>query len=236
MQLKVLAYHCFHPVLRALRNSRQIISRIFGVRVPRDTSVQFDPTTVLLSKTLIEILEEDDHRGLEIGVGQGALVGLSLARKARDRAIDFELHGLDCSVARVESSTRVAQYNAIEARFWVSDLFSEVSPEKQYDLIFFNPPYVPTDVGQELKLTSRLQVDGDQVWDGGVDGTKVLRQFLNEAGDYLSDRGRVVFGVQEVFVPDDRVVSAVEDSGLVLIGRHRKRFVPSVVYVVGRAK
>ena len=71
MRFKVAAYHCFHSFLRMLRNSRLIIWRLFGVRIPRKMSVQFDPTTVLLARALEETLTETDGRALEIGIGQG---------------------------------------------------------------------------------------------------------------------------------------------------------------------
>lgn len=211
-----------------------IIRRLFGVRIPANTKVQFDPTTVLLSRALTEQLDPKDQRALEVGIGQGALVGLSLKCEAQKRGIDLTLDGIDCSASRVESSKRVAEYNQMPAKFWLSDLFSQVPAEHQYDLIFFNPPYVPTNVGNDLKLTERLQVDGDQVWDGGEDGTQILRQFVQQAGDYLSTRGRVVFGVQEIFVPDQRVVDAVATGNLRIVGRVKKRSIPAIVYVLRR--
>lgn len=232
MRFKVAAYHCFHPILRTLRNSRIIIGRLFGVKIPPNVSVQFDPTTVLLARAVAESLTDNDKRALEVGIGQGALVGLSLMRAAKKQAISLSLDGIDCSTSRVESSQQVAGFNQIEARFWISDLFSEVSPEQQYDLIFFNPPYVPTGVGSELKLTKRLQVDGDQVWDGGEDGTSVLRMFLREAPRFLSSSGRVLFGVQDIFVPDQLVVDAVAETELRIVDRFKKRSIPSVVYIL----
>jgi release factor glutamine methyltransferase len=232
MRLTLLAYRCVHPLLKMLRTNRAIIRRLFGVRIPRDTKVQFDPTTVLLSKTLGELLTEDDGRVLELGIGQGALVGLSLKRAARHRGWTLALDGIDCSAARVESSRKVAEYNHIDASFWVSDSFAEVPPLRQYDLIFFNSPYVPTRVGKALKLTQRLEVDGDQVWDGGADGTAILRRFLRESGARLSPRGRVVFGVQRIFVPDDLVAEVVAASQLRIEQRLTRRSIPSVVYVV----
>ncbi len=227
MQLKQAVYPVFQPILRALRRNRWIIRRLFGVKVPPGVAVQFDPTTVLLTRALRAIAESEDRRALELGIGQGALVSLSLAHLKQ-----IQLDGIDCSPTRVESSQRVAAYNEIAANFWLSDLFAQVPAENQYDLIFFNPPYVPTGVGEALKLTKRLEVDGDQVWDGGDDGTSVLREFLRQAPEYLSPRGRVVFGVQDIFVPDAKVLEVLAETRLALQQRVTKRMVPSVVYVL----
>jgi methylase of polypeptide subunit release factors len=237
MQFKAATYRLVHPILRWLRNHPLVIRRLFGIRIPKGQgvggSVQFDPTTVLLARTLREILTAEHRRGLELGIGQGALVGLSVLRQARRQDYPFQLDGIDCSPSRVASSLAVAKFNDLAAEFWVSDLFSNVSPEAQYDLIFFNPPYVPTDVGNQLRFTERLEVDGDQVWDGGEDGTRVLAEFLNQSPRYLAPNGRVVFGVQNLFVPDSRVLTVVQRSGLRLDRRVRRSLIPSTVYIVG---
>lgn len=227
MPLKYIAYELVHPILRFLRNNRFIIRKIFGVQIPTGTSVQFDPTTVLLSRAVNEICTPGDQRVLEVGVGQGALVLLSLAKNR-----NLHCDGIDCSSTRVASSMRVADFNNIAINCWVSNLFSDVPWPTSYDLIFFNPPYVPTEVGERLCLTERLQVDGDQVWDGGEDGTAVLRSFLQQASRYTSDQGRVVFGVQEIFVPEETVSKAVHDCGYTMLSRITKSMIPSVVYVV----
>ncbi len=114
----------------------------------------------------------------------------------------------------------------------MSDLFAQVPAENKYDLVFFNPPYVPTRLGRALRFTQRLSVDSDRVWDGGEDGTAVLREFLYQAERFLSSRGRVVFGVQGWFVPDGKVLDIVAASGLVLKRRVVRRFFPSVVYIL----
>ena len=228
MRVKRLIYDVCHPLLKVLRTNRTVIRLIFGVRVPRGVPVQFDPTTVLLKHALQQIVTPDDRVALELGIGQGAMVGLSLALGKGIR-----IDGVDCSPQRVLSSCEVAKFNGVEAHFFQSDLFSNVSPERRYDLIFFNPPYVPTAIGRQLKLTRRLQIDGDQVWDGGSDGTTVLREFLRQSRGFLSSAGRVVFGVQPLFVPEDKVREVIAGSELRLIQRVTKRFVPSVVYVLG---
>lgn len=226
MQIQYAAYHVLHPLFWTLRTNRHVIRRAFGVRVPPDVAVSFDATTILLSRAVRQVATPEDCRALELGIGQAALVGLSLTRH-----FDIQLDGLDCAADRVESSRRVAEYSGARARFWTSDLFSEVPAENQYDLVFFNPPYVPTSAGEELKLTERLSVAGSH-WDGGHDGTSVLRQFLAEVPAYLTPRGRVIFGVQNMFVPDETVQHVVSATGLVIRRRLTKRFLPSTAYVL----
>ncbi len=227
MRLSRLAYSVCHPLLGLLRSNRLIIRRAFGVKIPRGIAVQYDPTTLILAHTLAAHATAQDHAALEMGIGTAALLSLSLAKRS-----SLRMEGVDCSAARVASSQAVAEFNGIAANFRVSDLFSTIESGTQFDLIFFNPPYVPTQVGRDLKLTERIGVDGDQMWDGGEDGTRVLRRFLREAHPFLSDRGRVIFGVQNLFVPDAVVQQVIADCGYQLIERCQRRFIPATAYVL----
>jgi release factor glutamine methyltransferase len=192
---------------------------------------------VLLAKYMREVLqtravENQQHkplRLLEMGIGEGALVSLSLARSKVNLTID----GVDCSAARVNSSQQVADYNSIKVHFWQSDLFAQVPRDSSYDYIFFNPPYVPTHTGRTLRLTQRLEVDGDQMWDGGDDGACVLRAFLSQSQNYLATDGRVVFGVQEVFLPDKTVQKVVAEASLEVIEKIKRGWLPSTAYSIG---
>lgn len=239
MNFSELVYPMVQPVLKRLRRNRWIIRRLFDVEIPSETLVQFDPVTILLAKVMPGLIEQDldeadDFKILETGIGEGALVTLSIARWNQQRIpkpLRLGLSGVDCSTGRVESSKRVSQFNAVDADFWVSNLFNEVS-EKNYDLVFFNPPYVPTQTGTRLRLTERLGVDGDQMWDGGEDGTAVLSRFLCEASKVLRPEGRIVFGVQSIFVDDCQARQTIQAAGLQLDAIHTRPSVPAVVYVV----
>ncbi|EMI46561.1 methyltransferase [Rhodopirellula sp. SWK7] len=237
MRLSHLVYPVVQPLLKRLRRSPWLIRYVFGVRLPRGVAVQYDPTTVLLARTMNEMVAEslakrtNDRplRLLEMGIGQGALVSLSIA--AQTRPDQVKIDGVDCSPSRVNSSQEVARFNNHDVQFWLSDLFSEVTSESAYDFIYFNPPYVPTQTGRELQLTRRLEVDGDQMWDGGDDGASVLRDFLDQSRRFLAPGGCVVFGVQEIFLPDALVREAMEPYGFQNVQKRKPRWLPSTVYI-----
>jgi release factor glutamine methyltransferase len=231
MSIRRLLYHVVHPVLGVAARNRFLIHRLFGIRIPRDVTVHFDPTTLLLRFALQQVVVPQDKSALDVGIGQGALLALGLQRSTH-----LYVEGVDCSESRVHSSRLVAHHNALTANFFVSNLFSAVPPDCQYDLIFFNPPYVPTRNGEELKLTRRMRADSDRVWNGGQEGTQVLREFLLHAPSHLSPRGRVLFGVQPIFVPDHRIHALVGQGRLVMLNRITRCCIPSTVYVLGHAQ
>lgn len=237
-------YPLVQPVLKRIRRSRWLIGRLFNVRIPPGVQVQFDPTTIMLSREVRRLARmrpaRTTWRVLEMGIGEGALISLSLALDSPEMgtdqsSLDVEVHGVDCSAPRLESSMAVARHNQLTVLgcpddsdppavvekaavwFWQSDLFAFMPGELKFDLITFNPPYVPTQTGRDLRLTQRLQIDGDQMWDGGDDGTAVLRSFLIELKPHLHRDGHVLFGVQPIFVDDDRIRDVLEETGYDLV-------------------
>ena len=63
--------------------------------------------------------------------------------------------------------------------FQQSDLFNRV--EGRFDLITFNPPYLPDDEGIK-----------DKALYGGKYGCETIIKFLREAADYLVDNGKIL--------------------------------------------
>jgi release factor glutamine methyltransferase len=201
---------------------------LFQIRVPRQITVHFDPTTIALHWALQREATPGDKTALEVGIGQGALLSNSLQKRS-----DIHVEGIDCSESRVNSSREVAQFNDLEADYFVSDLFTAVKEGRHFDLIFFNPPYVPTGQGQRLRLTRHMRADSDRVWDGGEDGGGVLREFLLQAHHYLSHRGRILFGVQPIFLADNLSETIIAECNWEIRERYKPCCIPSVVYVLG---
>lgn len=65
-----------------------------------------------------------------------------------------------------------------------TDLFSAFNPAFKFDLVLFNPPYVPTDDDElERALLTR---DISAAWAGGADGRFVIDKFLTTLPQFLS--------------------------------------------------
>lgn len=76
-----------------------------------------------------------------------------------------------------------AQANESRIAVCRSDLFAAV--DGTYDVIIFNPPYVPVPEGECMETPLEL------AWNGGPDGTRVIGRFLDEVCAYLAPGGRV---------------------------------------------
>ena len=67
MVVRKLVYNLVHPLSNALARNHWLIHRLFDIRIPKQTIVHFDPTTLLLRHALLRTVEPDDRQALEIG-------------------------------------------------------------------------------------------------------------------------------------------------------------------------
>lgn len=213
-----------YPLIRWLRRRPLAVRWLFGVRLPPGTVADYDTTTLALRRSLAR-RGRGARSVLEVGIGQAALLAAFVARR-----FGVAVDGVDVSTQRVEGSRRVAALNRLPVRVWRSDLFSAV--EGRYDLIFSNPPYVPTAAGRALDLTAAAGFDGDQVWDGGADGTEVLARLLAGAPARLAPSGRLLVGVQEHYVSDEAMRRLAGAAGLEVVSREQPALSPSVIWVL----
>lgn len=109
---------------------------------------------------------------LEIGSGSGRNLETALKVGIRKENI----FSSDINPKAVEHCKNLG-FNCI-----VSNLFENISKEK-FDLIIFNPPYLPLDKSEPKK--SRVETTG------GRKGNEVAIEFLKQSKNYLSKNGKI---------------------------------------------
>ncbi len=67
-----------------------------------------------------------------------------------------------------------------------SDLFENVNKNLKFDLIVFNPPYLPKDNNYHEPQDSELATTG------GIKGNEIINKFLSQAKNYLSKNGAIL--------------------------------------------
>ena len=159
------------------------------------------------TETLVEAARPhlfDGMRFLDLCTGSGC-VALSLLNYSNDT----EAVATDLS----EDALAVAEKNAAalelseRIRFACCDLFPEEAfkPEKGFDLITANPPYIATDVIDTLEEEVRVH-EPRMALDGGEDGLLFYRRLLREAGSWLI-RGGFLF--TEIGFDQEEAVTAL---------------------------
>jgi len=69
------------------------------------------------------------------------------------------------------------------------DLFSVLKPKEKFDIIIFNPPYLPS------KKDDLIGGNGwfDKAVDGGIDGLSAIRRFIEGLNKHLESNGKAYF-------------------------------------------
>ena len=151
--------------------------------MPYDPSQVYQPeadTYLLLDAARTEVKPGD--RVLELGTGSGLIVS-ELAGVTGVIATDINPHAALCAREKGIDVVR-------------NDLFSGI--RSTFDLIVFNPPYLPT--------LSEDRIDDwlEYALDGGMNGREVIGRFAAEVGRVLAPGGRILLlissltGVPEV--------------------------------------
>jgi release factor glutamine methyltransferase len=121
---------------------------------------------------------------LEIGTGSGFISAVLLANLKYIRLVATEIN---------PHAARCAKANAVEVIR--TDLFKGLKPRRSetlFDLILFNPPYLPT--SKEEKVPGWL----NYAFDGGISGRGTLDQFLDEVRDYLKPGGKILVLISSI--------------------------------------
>jgi release factor glutamine methyltransferase len=111
-----------------------------------------------------------DDLVLEVGTGSG-LIAADISRKSRIIATDINPHAV--------ISARDAGVDVVR-----TDLFAGI--RGPFDLVLFNPPYLPT------RPEERVDDWLEYALDGGRSGRAVIERFARTVGDILAPEGRIL--------------------------------------------
>jgi release factor glutamine methyltransferase len=218
-------YKLLIPIRNRLASSTFLIKILFNVQIPSEVNVDFDMTTLLIQHAVNKEIKSK-CKVFEMGVGTGALISNSNAKRFNNMAF-----GADISERRVKQSKYISNLNNIKEEFIVSDLFNNVNDS--YDYIIFNPPYVPSSIGEKLELNKYKQSSDDGLaWNGGLDGMEVITCFLDNVSNYLNINGRVLLGVQGLYISREQIDDSLKSKSLKLISIYKLPLLTSVVYVL----
>ncbi|MDP7423178.1 MAG: methyltransferase [bacterium] len=134
-------------------------------------------------------------RFLEIGVGTG-LISIFAAKRG---AI---VEGTDINPAAVGNAKHNTATNDVNARFHCGDLFEGISGK--FDLIVFNPPYLPISEGDKLQKWE------EEALIGGHYGVETSIRFLEKCPEYMN-RDCIIYLVLSSLGDTDRLTERFRD-------------------------
>lgn len=127
----------------------------------------------------------------DVGTGSGVIAVCAAKHLPRAR-----LTAIDSSGAALEIARRNAADHGVADRieFIESDLFAAVAPERRFDFVASNPPYVRADEYQRLSEGIRRH-EPRAALVAGEKGTEVIERLLDQAGERLRGGGRLIVEV-----------------------------------------
>jgi release factor glutamine methyltransferase len=139
-----------------------------------------EDTFLIRDAALAEVRPDD--RVLEVGCGSGAVSAALLGRAGSVAATDINPHAVRAARALGVETVR-------------TDLMAGV--RGPFDLVLFNPPYLPT--APEERLDDWLEY----ALDGGPTGRETIERFAADIGRVLAPFGRILLLVSSLTGPEE---------------------------------
>jgi release factor-specific protein-(glutamine-N5) methyltransferase len=163
------------------------------IRVNRNVLIPRLDTEVVVEEAL-KIIEEKGWAHpdvLDMCTGSGA-IGVSIAVKSPESIVTMT----DISEEALKTAMQNAGLNEVNRKcvFLLGDMFDALPPDREYDMIICNPPYIETKEIERLSIEVR-EKEPRLALDGGKDGLDFYRRIAKDAGAHLRTGGVLVLEI-----------------------------------------
>ncbi len=139
-------------------------------------------------------LNTDNLNILEIGTGS-ACIPCAIVHHFNEHGLNVRIDATDISPEAMEvAKINISDYGFNDTINLIqSDVFENIEPAEQYDLILSNPPYV--DAVEMSLLPQEYYHEPQSALSSGKDGLDCVRKILESAPLYLKDGGSIIIEV-----------------------------------------
>ena len=168
--------------LQYITNNQEFMGLNFfvneNVLIPQpDTEIIVEET---LKKCKELLLKNGKIKILDLCTGSGA-IAVSLSNFLGDKA---EVFASDISAKALEVVKYNNEKNNTNVRFIESDLFENIQ-EQKFNIIVSNPPYIRSDVINEL--SKQVQNEPHLALDGGEDGLEFYKKIIEQSCNHIKN-------------------------------------------------
>lgn len=163
-------------------------------QVFKDVYEPSDDTFLILDNLAVK----NGDKVLDVCTGTGILAITASEKASEVIAGDISPQAIECAKHNMNIND-IKNMKIVE-----SDLFENINTK--FDLILFNPPYLPSDPDEPEHPLKKA-------WDGGTDGRVIIDLFLEEVNDYLLPGG-VVQLIQSSLNNPGKTLKRLEKIGI----------------------
>lgn len=154
----------------------------YSLDIPSRVYIPSEDTDLLLNVLEEEIIKRNKtfKKAIEIGAGN-AFLSLEIYDNVN------QLYSTDINPIVIDYLLNVKdKYNLEKMKVIYSNLFDSIEENEKFDLIVFNPPYVPT---EDLEKEDDSINGYDLAVNGGKDGREIINYFLEKLPNHLEREG-----------------------------------------------
>ena len=187
----------FNEVYRSIVNSTKTFYKGRAFYVFSDVYKPSDDTFLIADNLEVK----DQAKVLDVGTGCGILAVLVAEKAHKVVATDANPYAVQCAELNSKLNSFLDKIEVRQGR-----LFEAVKPDEKFDLIIFNPPYLPVREDEERSWI-------EAAWSGGPDGRRVTNEFVSKAPEHLEEGGVIVL-LQSTISDTGETRSTLEKVGL----------------------
>lgn len=166
---------------------------------------------------------EKGNRVLDMGTGCGILAVVAAEKARVVVAVDVNPYALRCAALNAELNHMADKVDVV-----LSDMFGAFSANTEFDLIIFNPPYLPTT--EKIRSGDWL----DRAWNGGRSGREVIDRFLRGMDAHIAKGGRMLMVQSSLSNPEESVKNLREMGFETQIIAEEELFFEKIVAILAK--
>lgn len=186
-------------------------------QVPSDVYEPDEDTYLLLENLSIG----QGETFLEIGTGSGINSIVAAEEGGTGVSTDISKKALKCA-------EKNAKNHGVEDKieFRKGNLFEPIKKDEIFDLIIFNPPYIPVEEDEKMKT------DLSKAWDGGPTGRRIIDKFLENFEKYLKKNGKILL-LHSSLANKEKTVKKLEEKEFKVNIHEKKSFFENIFLFEG---